>query len=75
MKPTVDSMKAGVQRAVEMVRGGPEQRAAQARLDEVQQSGKRLTVDQAERLSDAVYEGRDRDRAARHAERGRGAER
>ena len=75
MKPTADSMKAGVRRAVEAVRGGPEQRAAQARLEIHSQLGLVTSREQAEQLSDAVHEARDRDRAARHAERNRRAER
>lgn len=48
-----------------LFRKGPEERAAQHRLDEAQASGRRYTRAQAEKFSDDVYEGRNRDRAAR----------
>lgn len=48
-----------------LFRKGPEERAAQHRLDEAQESGRRHTRAQAEKLSDDVYEARGRDRASR----------
>lgn len=52
-----------------MFRQGPEESAAQQRLDDAQRSGQRLTQAQAELLSDDVWTARARDHASRRAAR------
>lgn len=47
---------------------GPEERAAQAHLDDVQASGGVASREEAEALSDAVWAARDRDQAARRGD-------